>query len=134
EEIDVITSGQNYGWVLKEGTLDNTAIGGPYTVQPDLLALIPPIGEYPHSGGTVNGIAVIGGYVSRNPLIPSLYGQYVFGDLGSRVAKLFYMGINDPGPNTISQFMISSLGDPIPSSTLHGFGEGPNGEIYAVFN
>jgi glucose/arabinose dehydrogenase len=140
EEIDVITSGSNYGWVLKEGTLDDTTIGTGYTVDPSLLPLVPPIAEYSHTTGAPTGIAVIGGYVSRNPLIPNLFGQYVFGDLGgSNNGKLFYMGINDPGPNPITQFTatnmtISHLGDPVPASDLHGFGEGPGGEIYAVFN
>jgi glucose/arabinose dehydrogenase len=134
EEVDVIKNGGNYGWVLKEGTLDNSSIGGPYTVQPNLLPLIPPIGEYSHTTNPITVTAIIGGYVSRNPLIPNFYGQYVFGDLtGNASGRLFYMGINDPGPNTISPFTISSLGDPAPNSDLHGFGEGPGGEVYAVF-
>jgi glucose/arabinose dehydrogenase len=127
EEIDSIVNGGNYGWALKEGTLNTPGIGGPYTTPPNLIA---PIGEYTHDSGT----ATIGGFVERNPLIPALYGQYVFGDLdGGSSGKLFYMGINDPGPNTIFQLGISHLGEAVPSAELHGFGQGPNGDVYAVF-
>jgi hypothetical protein len=37
--------------------------------------------EYPHSGGDVSGISVIGGNVYRGSSVPGLGGTYVFGDL-----------------------------------------------------
>ena len=128
EEIDSIVNGGNYGWVLKEGTLNNGSIGGPYTTPSNLIA---PIGEYTHNNGVT---AAIGGYVSRNPYIPNINGKYVFGDLsGSSGEHLFYMDINDPGPNTVFKFNISDLGDPEPAAELHGFGQDAAGNVYAVF-
>ncbi|HEY2882162.1 MAG TPA: PQQ-dependent sugar dehydrogenase, partial [Pirellulales bacterium] len=129
EEIDVITNGGNFGWPFMEGTRDNSADTG--RTKPTGFTSIAPIGEYTHADGT----AAIGGYVYRGSEIPSLVGQYIFGDLDHNgVGRLFYMGINDPGPNGISEFQISKLGNLKPAADLHGFGQGPNGEVYAVFS
>ncbi|MEZ0254191.1 MAG: PQQ-dependent sugar dehydrogenase, partial [Chthoniobacter sp.] len=83
EEINLLVSGGNYGWRIKEGTFnhDNTAPSGGG-------ALIDPVAEYAHPltnltnypGLTRIGLAVVGGYVYRGSAIPSLVGQYVFGD------------------------------------------------------
>jgi hypothetical protein len=130
EEIDSIVNGGNYGWVLREGTLTNANIGGPYTTPPNLIA---PIGQYTHA----DGIATIGGFVYRGSLIPSLLGKYVFGDLGgSNNGRLFYMDVNDPGPNTIFQLGVTLTGggEAKPAADLHGFGLGADGEIYAAWS
>lgn len=129
EEINVVVNGGNYGWVFKEGSISTP--GMPAYTQPGNL--IDPIAEYTHS----DGIAVIGGFVYRGAKIPELVGKYVFGELdhpsGDRFGRLFYMDVNDPGPNQIFEFSIDMLGDALPASQLHGFGEGSNGEIYALF-
>ena len=69
EEIDLVTSGGNYGWVIMEGTesMSSALPGTPsytapvnaHTGQPDTL--INPIAEYHESVG----IATIGGFVYR---------------------------------------------------------------------
>jgi hypothetical protein len=130
EEIDSIVNGGNYGWVLREGTAANSSIGGPYTTPPNMIS---PIAEYTHA----DGIAAIGGFVYHGSLIPALAGKYVFGDLGgSNNGRLFYMDINDPGPNTIFQLGVSTLGggEAKPAADLHGFGLGIDGEIYAAWS
>lgn len=122
EEVDVIVNGGNYGWVTREGLVSHA---------PD--SLIDPIGAYTHQNG--NGIAAIGGFVYRGSLLPALEGKYVFGDLGgNNNGKLYYMNVDDPGPNTIFSLLIGGLGDALPASDLHGFGEDANGEIYAMFS
>jgi glucose/arabinose dehydrogenase len=133
EEVDLIVNGGNYGWVIKEGTI-NTPFPSPNNtlVYNDPGNLIAPIGEYTHA----QGVAVIGGFVYRGNNIPDLYGKYVFGELdgpGATAGRLFYMDTTSPGPNTIFQFPIDASGDPLPTSQLHGMGEGSNGEIYALF-
>ncbi len=132
EEIDMITSGGNYGWVIKEGTIDTSGVG-PYS---DPGNLIRPIAEYTHS----DGIAVIGGFVYRGSSIPALQGKYVFGEyfLSGTGGRLFYTDSTTPasGLNTIFQFRIDPTGDALPGSSnrLVGFGEDSNGELYAMFS
>ena len=84
EEINLIVNGGNYGWRIREGTFahDSTAPSGGGT-------LIDPVAEYFHpspSSSTFQnafpklGCSIIGGYVYRGSAIPSLVGQYMFGD------------------------------------------------------
>ena len=117
EEVDIITSGANYGWVNMEGTRVNTTA----------IAQTAPIGEYTHS----DGVAVIGGTVYRGNNIPELYGKYVFGELdgfGAPTGRLFYMNANG-GTITEFTYLLNA-----PSATLHAFGEDRDGELYALFS
>ncbi len=69
EEINIIRKGENYGWPVKEGTLDFQAPekeGGNY---------VNPIVEYERDVG----LAVIGGHVYRGS-IPELQGVYLYCD------------------------------------------------------
>lgn len=78
EEIDVqpaaSTGGENYGWRLREGTIQTPSVGGP---KPP--GAIDPIYDYTHGSGSTQGFSVTGGYVYRGP-IPSLQGKYFFAD------------------------------------------------------
>lgn len=74
EEIDLIPQGQgglNFGWSRLEGT--QTFNGAPP------VGAIPPVAEYAHGSGPVQGNSVTGGYVYRGP-VEALQGQYIFGD------------------------------------------------------
>jgi glucose/arabinose dehydrogenase len=75
EEIDFDSlkgaRGANYGWNLKEGTLDGPGSGTPSHHDK-------PIHQYSHSGGRC---AIVGGYVSRDRNVRALYGRYIYGDL-----------------------------------------------------
>ncbi|MBI2826686.1 MAG: PQQ-dependent sugar dehydrogenase [Planctomycetia bacterium] len=119
EEVDIINSGKNYGWVYMEGSLVNRT-GGP-------AGMIAPIAEYTHADGN----AVIGGFVYRGKALAPLTGQYIFGDLAgtSGVGRLFYL---DTG-NVIKEFDISTEGLGVPGQ-LYGFGQDKDGEIYALFD
>jgi len=69
EEINIIESGKNYGWPIKEGPVctylpcDGTGLEEPYHT-------------YNHDVGR----AAIGGYVYRGAALPDLDGLYLFGD------------------------------------------------------
>lgn len=82
EEINVqpAASGgrENYGWRLMAGPdCFNPGAG----CRPDTLSL--PVHSYTHFGGTSWRCAVVGGYVYRGGLIPSLQGHYFFADFCS---------------------------------------------------
>ncbi|QEG20984.1 PQQ-dependent sugar dehydrogenase [Mariniblastus fucicola] len=71
EEINVLlngTSGQNYGWRDREGTVGSALAGA-----------IDPIYDYSHGSGDLQGFSVTGGYVYRGP-IEALDGHYFFAD------------------------------------------------------
>ncbi|HWM63020.1 MAG TPA: PQQ-dependent sugar dehydrogenase [Solirubrobacterales bacterium] len=80
EELDYTTvgaaSGANFGWDAFEGF-------APYTDEnsgtPDPGGTVKPIFAYPHSRG--GSCTIIGGYVVRDPRLPSLRGRYVYADL-----------------------------------------------------
>lgn len=80
EEIDFepvgSMGGANYGWRLREGTIQTPAqgIGGPPPADN-----VEPIYDYEHGNGQFEGNAVTGGYVYRGP-IAELQGQYFFAD------------------------------------------------------
>jgi len=130
EEVDLITKGGNYGWNVKEGTfwfdsvsanLGKVVTGPVRPVPPDL---IDPIAEYDHGEGSV----VIGGFVYRGSLVPTLQGLYVFGDWGSFAkpsARLFYLD-----PNDVIKELRIGLADRPAGFWLRGFGEDADGELY----
>jgi glucose/arabinose dehydrogenase len=74
EEIDLIPPnrpGLNFGWARLEGT--QTFNGSPPP------GATPPVTEYAHGFGPLQGASVTGGYVYRGP-VESLQGLYIFGD------------------------------------------------------
>ncbi len=77
EEINLIVKGGDYGWNYREGTL--AAQSGPFPG----ASLIPPLWEYPHGSGVMEGMSVVGGVVYRGSQIPELQGSYIFGDYAS---------------------------------------------------
>jgi glucose/arabinose dehydrogenase len=82
EEVNIVTSGGNYGWNIWEGAhcfdtnnpnespdnCSNTGAGGE--------TLIGPIIEYGHDLGT----AIVGGYVYRGQSMPEMQGKFIFAD------------------------------------------------------
>lgn len=79
EEINLVPrgrSGLNLGWNIREGTLPGPGAGS-------VAGLTPPVAEYPHGAGALQGNSVTGGYVYRGP-VAQLRGQYIFGDFVNR--------------------------------------------------
>jgi glucose/arabinose dehydrogenase len=78
EEVDVITKGGNYGWVAREGRIQNPSY--PLSSNPNYVAatgtsFLDPIAEYFNDPTGNGGTAVIGGYVYRGGQIPDLDGK-----------------------------------------------------------
>ncbi len=103
EEIDVVTKGGNYGWAVMEG-------GGCFRGNDcDRAGLIPPVFDYPTSGGNCS---VTGGFVYRGEALPQLRGAYVYGDYCSgRIWALRYDGSRVTEQREIADaaFQISSF-------------------------
>ena len=123
EEIDVIsagTSGQNFGWRIREGTLG-----------PVVQDAIDPVYEYSRGSGALQGFSVTGGYVYRGS-ISELDGHYFFADFVDNRLWSFRLNENDQagfdgtnftdfedwsnrvemgGPITIRDIDISSFGE-----------------------
>jgi glucose/arabinose dehydrogenase len=112
EEINLIVSGGNYGWNIREGA---HCFGG--GTDCPTAGLIDPVAEYGHDAGRCS---VTGGYVYRGSAIPALFGSYVFGDFCT--GEIWSMSTGG-GPMQL----IASSG-----LLLSSFGEGNDGEIYAV--
>ena len=86
EEIDVIsagTSGQNFGWRIREGTLG-----------PVVQDAIDPVYEYSRGSGALQGFSVTGGYVYRGS-ISELDGHYFFADFVNNRLWSFRLNEND---------------------------------------
>ena len=116
EEIDLQPAGspggENYGWNRLEGTHPYQGDAPP--------GAVPPVDEYPHTGG---GCAVTGGYVYRGSAIPGLVGAYVFSDfcLGRIEAIRVRNG------NVIDQ---ADLG--LSVGSVSSFGQDDDGELYVL--
>lgn len=73
EEINVITSGGNYGWKIFEGT-------SCFSGDCEVTGLTAPVFEYGHDNGDRS---ITGGFVYRGAALPSLSGKYIYGDFVS---------------------------------------------------
>lgn len=111
EEIDVIRSGENYGWNEREGAHCFSPATGCATNFTD------PVTEY----GRSLGRSVTGGYVYRGTTITDMVGWYVFGDFGS--GNLF--AIPEDSADGVEPDVLLDTDRPIVT-----FGEDLFGELY----
>jgi len=119
EEIDFqpagAAGGVNYGWRIMEGSscYINEGVGCGHA------SLTPPIAEYSHTNGNCS---VTGGYLYRGALVPSIAGDYVFGDFCS--GRIWTATPGSPtwpfAEQLVAPFLISS------------FGEDAAGELYVA--
>ncbi len=130
EEIDVVVSGGNYGWPVKEGTFlfDMNGDGPGFTTvdSPGVPAgMIDPIAQYDHD----EGVSVTGGFVYRGNRVKDLRDTYVFGDFTASFAgpqgRLFH--VDESG----------ELAELVPASGpvgmfVTGFGQDRRGELYVM--
>jgi glucose/arabinose dehydrogenase len=117
EEIDFLRRGDargaNFGWRAWEGTR---------RLDPDLAVAnhVEPVLEYSHDRG---GCSVTGGYVIRDPRLPSLAGRYVFGDFC--IGNLLTTRLRPGGASAPRWLRLR-----VPA--LSSFGEDARGRVYAV--
>lgn len=157
EEIDIITSGGNYGWHAREGAFTSDSalqtalvsggtvrIDGGTTTLPGGAALIDPIAQYAHPSVTIGtpalpklGTSVTGGYVYRGSAIPALVGKYVFGDynfgtINSGITQGSLLGIEETSPNVWSTPAALQVAGPIATTHLLAMGRDEQGELYVA--
>ncbi|MDZ7658675.1 PQQ-dependent sugar dehydrogenase [Fodinibius sp.] len=104
EEINIIESGNNYGWNIMEGTHCYEPSSGC-----DQSGLTMPVWEY----GRDEGISVTGGYAYRGPTLETLTGSYIYGDYGSgKIWALDYSDSENPSNTELleADFPIASFG------------------------
>jgi hypothetical protein len=120
EEIDVGLAG-NYGWPCFEGLQDRARDPAAYPECAGPLDDAKPVIEVPHTG--TGFCAIVGGYVVRDPGLPTLLGRYVFGDncaSGLRSADLAdgthsalglsVNGLSSFGEDACGRILVVSLG------------------------
>lgn len=138
EEVNLVTSGGNYGWRYREGTFvfDSAMV----TNQVAPASSIDPVAQYAHPGTVIGspalpqlGVSITGGFVYRGAAIPALVGKYLFGDYGSTSSGTQgrFMGLEEstPGNFTLTAAVPLVGGNPIVQRLLT-FGEDATGEIY----
>ena len=114
EEIDIIQSGGNYGWNLREGRHPHGPGGA--NARPDLIE---PVWEYHHDVGK----SITGGHVYRGRGVPELSGAYLYADwVTGRVWALWYD--QQAGRVTANRTLLQH-GAPVLT-----FGEDDRGEAY----
>ena len=114
EEINIVTSGGNYGWSIREAPYAFGNASPSTSIQPT-----DPIWEYDHRVGK----SITGGYVYRGSEIPELTGHYVYADfVTGKIWGLKY----DPASRSVANNR-SIQSDRMP---VLAFGECEQGEIY----
>ncbi|HCP44809.1 MAG TPA: glucose dehydrogenase, partial [Deltaproteobacteria bacterium] len=116
EEIDLGRAGANYGWKQVEGSQC-------FVENCDPSKFTAPVWEY---ANPQDGLSVIGGYVYRGCTLRDLWGQYVFSDYGERHSPLWSLRRQGDAV-TRGSVAIADAG-----ALIASFGEGPDGELYAV--
>ena len=112
EEIDVGLAA-NYGWPCKEGLHDHGSDPGC-----DGVATAAPVLEQPHSAGFCS---ITGGYVVRDPGLPTLLGRYLYGDYCN--APLRSVDLANPSSDAAVGVSVSGLSS---------FGQDACGRLLAV--
>jgi glucose/arabinose dehydrogenase len=138
EEINLISSGGNYGWRYREGAFDFDSSMLAAGLAP--AASIDPVAQYGRLGPDSDstglpklGIAVTGGYVYRGAAIPALQGKYLFADYGGPSARLMGLEETTPGSGvfTLTQAVPLVGGNPF-FRRISTFGEDNGGEIHVA--
>ncbi|OXM65626.1 PQQ-dependent sugar dehydrogenase [Amycolatopsis vastitatis] len=123
EEVDVVQRGSNQGWPCWEGTHPISGYSGLAGCAG--VANQPPIFEYQHGSGTLQGNSVTGGIVYNGSSYPAAYrGVYFFGDYVGH--KIWTMKYDDQGKLT------QAPSDPAPFTDIGGpvkFAAAANGDI-----
>jgi glucose/arabinose dehydrogenase len=132
EEVDIVESGGNYGWPIREGTscFNSQKWDQPLESCP-ANNLSEPIFAYTHEG---NLSAIIGGGIYRGRSFPELVGSYIFGDWGRGEGRLFAAS---PPSFPFRSWRIEEIQIELPENQssfgqLLGIDRDENGELYLL--
>ena len=117
EQVELVTSGGNYGWPIVEGNMHcHTPRTGCDTSTSE-----PPLFEFEHSGGRC---AMMGGFVYRGDDLPSCHqGRYFFADFCTGAVTSF----------TIEGRAATDVqAGPVAPSMVVSWGRGGDGELYLL--
>ncbi|WP_428658344.1 PQQ-dependent sugar dehydrogenase [Runella sp.] len=115
EEIDILERGGNYGWRITEG--DECYNPGSNC---NRTGLMEPVFDY----GTTEGKSITGGYVYRGAKLPSLKGQYIYGDYVS--GNIWALQYNETSKQASNKLLTQLTG------SLSSFGQDEAGELYLL--
>lgn len=120
------TGGENYGWRLREGSIQTPTpgIGGPPPP-----GNVNPLYDYAHGPGQFEGFSVTGGYVYRGP-IPELQGKYFFGDFVSQ--KIWSLTRSGNTYTELTDWTAKFAPDVGAINGIASFGEDHAGNLYIV--
>ena len=126
EEIDLIaagTSGQNFGWRIREGDIATPGIS-----DPAVAGLVDPLYDYNRTDPEFGGRSVTGGVLYRGP-VAELQGLYLFADFVSE--QIWSL---DPANPDASVENITALlaGEGQTLGGVSSFGEDQDGNVYVV--
>lgn len=139
ESVNLVMSGHDYGWPIREGTFLLNPMGDIKKVfalpEDDALYNITyPAAQYDHD----EGLAITGGFEYTGTAINGLKGKYIFADMNN--GRLFFIDLLSvkPGVQTkISEWKISYQGKPTTFAELCGntrvdlrIGRDRKGDIY----
>lgn len=117
EEINILESGENYGWNIKEASHCFEDVPCDTT---QWVGLTDPIFEYLRDVGE----SVTGGYVYRGSQFQDLFGKYIYGDFD--FGTVWALNVEDTAAIS-NEVLVTDVGGGISS-----FGEDEAGEIYIV--
>ncbi len=136
EEVDIIVSGGNYGWRVKEGTscFDYTKPNNPPAAC-EATGMIDPIIEYKNCGARPDGclgISITGGYVYRGDNA-DWNGKYIFGDwskgFGAMDGQIFVATqTGDTWDMEVAN--VTNIDGKVPY--ILAFAQDANGDVYAL--
>ncbi len=126
EEINLGRLGVNYGWSEREGTFlvfhDNELEVFGLPADDATFAFTYPVIQYDHDEGDR---AISGGYVYRGSQVPTLLGEYVFGDLVSgRVVYAPAASLDGTAQASFQELRFIDAADGVEKSLLEIIGGG----------
>jgi glucose/arabinose dehydrogenase len=113
-------AGANYGWRCYEGTTPTPGI----TPACEPPGHFPPVFEYDSNAGFCS---ITGGYVVRDPDLPTLRGRYLYGDFCSSSLHSIVLAKPSASGNRVEPLAP-------PGGQVVGFGEDSCGHVYVVQN
>lgn len=145
EEVNLVESGGNYGWNVREAThcFDPDNPTEPPQTCPETGPLFgdplrDPVVEYGNSSNLPDGVgvAVVGGRVYRGSDLPQLRGRYVFGDwstsFGSPDGTLLVATSRPAGLWKLQELRVVDRPGGRLGHFITGFGQDGAGEVYVL--